>query len=351
MATFSVYKRNDLKKPTWQYDIRDSSLPSGKLRKAGFRTKPEAKTAAQEVIKQLDMGLVVNNNVTFLNYYNSWLEAQNKKNLSPGQYDWYIRTRDMFTKKFGEDKLIKTITRQDVQSLLNEYADGRTKESVRKVMGCLLIPLKDAVYEGLIMRDPTYNVKNNGTKPPQRPEDKYVNLTQYFKLIEFFKSKDHLSYILLTVIALTGARFGEANRMTWDHLNLRPGAVHLPGTKNDTAPRDIELSVKDIEEIKRRLAKYPRRIDGKLFALSNKATSKPLKLAQKTIGMKEDDFITIYGLRHTHASFLISKDFNITFISKRLGHSNPNTTLRTYAHMFEEHRSTEGERLRSLEYK
>lgn len=351
MATFNVRKRNDLKKPTWQYDVRDPSLPNGKLRKSGFKTKVEAQQEAQSVIRKLDDGLLIQNNVTFISYFNSWLESQNKKALSPGQYDWYIRARNMFTEKYGELKLIKTITRTDVQSLLNQYAEGRTKESVRKVKDCLTGPLRDAVYEGLILRDPTYNLKNNGTKPPQKPEDKYVTLTQYFKLIEFFKTKNHVSYVLLYLLAITGARFSEVNQMTWKNLNKRPGVVHLPGTKNDTSPRDIELSVKDIEYVKECLSNRPRRIDGKLFKLSNTAASKTLKLAQKTIGMAEEEYITIYGLRHTHASFLISKDFNITYISKRLGHASPNTTLRVYTHLFAEHREKEGERIRSIEYK
>lgn len=153
------------------------------------------------------------------------------------------------------------------------------------------------------------------------------------------------------LIAITVARFSEVNNMTWKDLNFRPGVVHLPGTKTDTSPRDIELSVKDIEFLKDQIAKYPRRFDGKLFELSNNAVSKVLKLGQKTIGMEEEEYITIYSLRHTHASFLISKDFNITYISKRLGHSNPNTTLSTYAHLFVEHRESEGDRMRKLEFK
>lgn len=351
MATFSVRKRNDLKKPTWQYDVRDSSLPNGKLRKSGFKTKAEAQQAAQTVIRKIDDGIAIQNDVTFSGYFDSWMDSQNKKALSPGQYDWYIRAKNMFTEKYGENKLIKTITRTDVQGLLNQYAEGRTKESVRKVKDCLTGPLRDAVYEGLIQRDPTYNLKNNGTKLPQSPEDKYVTLTQYFKLIEFFKSKDHLSYVLLYLLAITGARFSEVNQMTWKDLNKAPGLVHLIGTKTDTSPRDIELSAKDIEYVKTCLSSRPRRIDGKLFNLSNSAASKTLKLAQKTIGMDEDDYVTIYGLRHTHASFLISKDFNITYISKRLGHANPNTTLRVYSHLFAEHREKEGNRIRTLEYK
>ncbi|MFC5975198.1 hypothetical protein ACFPT1_06015 [Carnobacterium antarcticum] len=41
------------------------------------------------------------------------------------------------------------------------------------------------------------------------------------------------------------------------------------------------------------------------------------------------------GLRHSHASYLIN-DFNvdILMLSKRLGHSGPEITLRHYSHMY-----------------
>ena len=44
--------------------------------------------------------------------------------------------------------------------------------------------------------------------------------------------------------------------------------------------------------------------------------------------------ITLHGLRHTHASQLIEAGVDIVTISKRLGHSSPDVTLRVYAHMF-----------------
>jgi integrase len=44
--------------------------------------------------------------------------------------------------------------------------------------------------------------------------------------------------------------------------------------------------------------------------------------------------ITFHALRHTHASQLIASGVDIVTISKRLGHSKPDITLRVYAHMF-----------------
>jgi integrase len=37
---------------------------------------------------------------------------------------------------------------------------------------------------------------------------------------------------------------------------------------------------------------------------------------------------------HTHASALIAAGLDVVTISRRLGHSSPNVTLGTYAHLF-----------------
>ena len=44
--------------------------------------------------------------------------------------------------------------------------------------------------------------------------------------------------------------------------------------------------------------------------------------------------ITFHSLRHTHVSQLIDQNVDIVTISKRIGHASPETTLRTYAHLF-----------------
>jgi integrase len=49
------------------------------------------------------------------------------------------------------------------------------------------------------------------------------------------------------------------------------------------------------------------------------------------IGMPD---VVFHALRHTHASQLIDAGVDIVTISKRLGHANPNITLKVYAHLF-----------------
>ncbi len=45
--------------------------------------------------------------------------------------------------------------------------------------------------------------------------------------------------------------------------------------------------------------------------------------------------IRIHDLRHSHATILINNGVNIVAVSKRLGHSDINMTLKVYTHLLE----------------
>ena len=45
--------------------------------------------------------------------------------------------------------------------------------------------------------------------------------------------------------------------------------------------------------------------------------------------------MSLHSLRHGYASLLISRGLNVVFVSRQLGHANPNITLEVYAHLFE----------------
>jgi len=44
--------------------------------------------------------------------------------------------------------------------------------------------------------------------------------------------------------------------------------------------------------------------------------------------------ITFHALRHSHASLLIHSNVPVTVIAARMGHSSPQITLSTYAHLY-----------------
>ena len=338
-------KRTDLKTPSWQYDFRHEGK---RYRKSGFKTKRAAQYAANEKLDALKKGNPENGNITFKEYYEQWMAVNNKTKLSRPQYQWYIRSLKIFIDYFGEDKKLKTITRNEFQLFLNHYGEGRTKESVRKVSNCIGICLKDAVYDGYIQKDPTYKVKVEGTIEPMKEEGKFFTIDQYLRLIEYFGSRTEKSYIALYLIAITGARFSEVNNMTWKDLNYKPGIIHLPGSKTESSARDVEVDEKNIRLVKEKLSRHPIKISGKVFGLSNAAILKSIRTAQRALNFEDEDIKTTHALRHTHCSYLISKGIPIEYISKRLGHSSINVTLSVYSHLLDEHKKTQGERVRKL---
>ena len=63
---------------------------------------------------------------------------------------------------------------------------------------------------------------------------------------------------------------------------------------------------------------------------SPNALTKEWSVAAKGMGLS----VTLHAWRHTHASQLIASGMDVLTISRRLGHSNPTTTLAVYGHLF-----------------
>lgn len=346
MASFTVTKRKNKTSTSWQYDVKHPSFKSGKKRKSGFKTKAEAVNAAQQLIRDLEDGNILEDK-KFKEYYNEWLEIKNKRKLSKRQTYWYDRAIKLFEEYFGNGMLTKNITRTEYQKFLNNYGEGHTDETVRKVHGCLSRCIRDAVYDGYLKKDPTYNVEVKGTKKSKEESTKFMTIKQYLDLIDYFKTKNEESYIFLYILAITGARYSDIINMVDIDLNEKDGIIHLRGTKTANADRFVEVAQKDIKLIKSKLANLPKRVDGKLFKLSHNAVQKAFNHAKEKINLK-DDSITPYALRHTHTSYLLSKGIPIEYISKRLGHYNISITLDTYSHLLDEHKKEQGQRVREL---
>jgi integrase len=52
------------------------------------------------------------------------------------------------------------------------------------------------------------------------------------------------------------------------------------------------------------------------------------------VGLQAPGKLTLHSLRHGFASLLIASGLNVVYVSRQLGHANPNITLEVYAHLF-----------------
>ncbi len=335
-------KRKDTNK--WLYDLH---VDGKRYRRSGFSTKKEALIAAQRKADEVSRNYSESNaDITFEQYYREWMEHANKEVTAPSMMDWYRISLEVFIDEFGPRKKVKDITRMQYQKMMDNYGLGRSKSSLDKLHSCLSQCLKEAVYDGLLQRDPSYKVKFNFTKKEKREEDKYMKIEEYLSLIEYFRSRREKSYIILFIMAITGARQSEVMRMTYNDLFSRLGVLRIPGTKTDNADRLNEVNRRDQNHIKKALGAHPTHISNHPFNLSMRAVTQAYERARNKFGI--DTRKTAYALRHTHASYLISQGVPIEYISKRLGHSSIRRTLDTYTHVLDESREIHGEKVRAI---
>jgi integrase len=164
---------------------------------------------------------------------------------------------------------------------------------------------------------------------------------------------------IITFMLATGARRGEALALRWQNIDLDKGLIRIehsleqtraglrikqPKTKYSrrsiSAPPWLiaELRAHRARQQEQRLALGLGRApdDALVFARRDGTAHAPSWLSQKfartmtTLGID----CTLHGLRHTHASSLISSNVDVLTLSRRLGHASPSITLNVYGHLF-----------------
>ncbi|MGP1376396.1 MAG: tyrosine-type recombinase/integrase [Bulleidia sp.] len=138
----------------------------------------------------------------------------------------------------------------------------------------------------------------------------------------------------------TGARRGEILALQCDdfkngEINISKSINHLKNgfnpLKNANSKRIVKLDEKTVEILAELKDKYKTGFlfGGETFPSPGRVRGF-LKRAIKKSGVKK---IRLHDLRHSHATMLINSGVNIVAVSKRLGHSDINTTLKVYTHL------------------
>lgn len=123
----------------------------------------------------------------------------------------------------------------------------------------------------------------------------------------------------------------DGNRLTIN-ASIKHFKNGLKSTKNEASERTITISDYLLERVKPLMDLPGEFIFGGDTTLPISNLQRRHDAAIKESGVRP---IRIHDLRHSHASFLISNGFDVTYVSKRLGHATVQQTLQTYTHLFE----------------
>lgn len=328
-----------------------------KKTKSGFRTKAAAKAWATEQEQLNNTGFNIGGSRILLSsYFKNW-HSLYKNDVSTSTKTWYKQV-ERYINLYMPDIYLEDFTRPVAQNFFNILAKKYSLETVQKVKNQLHQSIKSAIYDGLIIRDPMADIKAKG-KDGKNKELKFLEEKQINDLVSYILNKPIYmrtsSDMMIYIDIFTGARYEELAALKWkdvsnNSININKAWIsmdnELSETKTDSSNRIITIPENVFEE----LINWKKEVRANDFVFnSNKdkpitsaAANKELKYILNQINSEK--IITFHGLRHTHASWLLSKGIDIQYVSERLGHKNVAMTLRVYTHLLNQHRVAEEKR-------
>jgi integrase len=171
------------------------------------------------------------------------------------------------------------------------------------------------------------------SKPP--PKNRVLTAAEVTRLIEACEAP-HVRLFVILAIA-TGARSGAILDLTWDRVDFTGGTINLkipdvysPLLKRVRKARSVVPMTAEVREAlllakAGSLSEYVIEWDGQKVAKIRKGFESACRRA------KLSD-VTPHTLRHTVATWLTEDGVPIEEVSRLIGHRDPNTTRRIYAH-------------------
>ena len=341
----------------WEYRIRKMVNGEQKeISKGGFRTKAEAKVEADRIEHEMNLGVEhFKGEQLFSDYYRSWVKAYKTGVYSTETDKFYEHAIKLVDKHF-EGIALKNITREMYQGFLNDYAKGRSKETVRKTHTKIGASLRDAHQNGYLQRNPALRPIIKGAEG-QKDSLKYLHASEakalVSELLSGLKPTYTSRYMLLLQLA-TGMRISEVMALQFKDFDFMNNRIDInkswdykfhndfKETKNKEA-RNISVDKQTMKIIKEL---YDYQLSQKVInskqllfiGRANKipsvhAINKTLRRACTRAGVP---VITSHALRHTHASLLILEGADVSYVADRLGHRDSSVTVEVYIHVLKE---------------
>ncbi|VYT95175.1 tyrosine-type recombinase/integrase [Staphylococcus simulans] len=319
-------------KGKWQYEFKYNNK---RYRKKGFRTKKEAEYAGIEKLNELQQGYSPDNTLTLHQYLTQWVITYKRNSVSKSTYGGYKSNLKILKSFKIADIPIAKLTRLDVQNFLTAYTETRSQVTGRKMRSLLKTSLDDAVYDGLIKRNPVYRITFKAGHEPKKETDKFISIEEYKRLKNKLMQSNKRMDLILFIMICTGCRVSGAINMKSSYIGKD---LYIDEQKTDSSPRYVDVAKEDMQHIRKVISTWAVSMDGYIF--KDRGILPRVKRVNARLGelCEELDIkkITTHALRHTHCSYLLSQGVSIQYISKRLGHKNMRITLEVYSHLLEE---------------
>jgi integrase len=242
---------------------------------------------------------------------------------------------------------LSELTRARIEGFRDAVARGDTRQEtktkargLRRVTGgegaasrtlrLLSSILSFGVREGLLLTNPALGVE----KTPDRCLERFLSTDEMRTLGEVLVQAEaspvpKSAIAIIRMLALSGARKGEIEKLKWSEVDLQTGFLRLSASKTGAKLIPISGPMRGILEVQ-----ATRRINDWVFPDTNNVAyfAGTPKVWLKVRAMAALDDVRLHDLRHSAASFGLAGGLGLEVIGKLLGHQDIKTTRR-YAHL------------------
>lgn len=324
----------------------------------GFKTSKEARLA----LARLELGVdkpnpknqIQKKYTTFKDVYEMWFEIYKRTNLSEHTIVGTERFFRLYILPEIGEKVIDTITFNDCQKAVLNWADKTVKVTTIKSYATRVF--KYARKNGLIVYNPFEDVEMpEKVKPNKKESEQFYTKKELNDFLSWAENNLlYGDYAAFRLLAFTGLRKGELRALQWNDLNSKTIKLDINKavkakrvgekigpTKNDASARLIGLdddTIKVLRKWKLEQQKYflKRGMSLKenqfIFPDENNTTFMYRDHLRDVMKKYPGKKITIHGFRHTHATLSLDAGIYYKDVQKRLGHRTAEMTMNVYAH-------------------
>lgn len=262
------------------------------------------------------------------------------------------RTCENRLQSLSQGILAKSLTTYRLDKIIAQMALKYSPKTINSTIALLSAAYDDAIRIGLLTENPC----RNATLPKQKKREITIMSEEYvWKFFDALQG-ERLDYrVGYELCLLCGLRRSEVLGLRECDVDIKQNYVKvsqtrhrvngedkIQDTKNTTSYRTLalpEVVAKHIEELIAEHHAFPYEASEYLIQDGFGAWLNPSTFTNHIYKIEEQSGLPrvgVHGLRHTFASMLNSEGIDIARISAELGHSNINTTLSIYTHVFSE---------------
>jgi integrase len=243
----------------------------------------------------------------------------------------YRRSVELFIDPFFGNQRVRAVTTADAAELHGSLS--HIPFQANRTLGVLSKMMNLAETWG--MRDRHTNPCEDVERYPERKRERFLSGKELQRLggalarAETEKTESPYAIAALRLLALTGCRLSEIQKLEWQHVDFEYGELRLPDSK--TGAKTVHLGEPALAVLRAlpHIAGNPYVIAGKKEGAHLNDLQHPWRRIR---GAAELDGVRIHDLRHTFASGGLAAGEGLSMIGKLLGHTQIQTTAR-YAHL------------------